>query len=98
MAAGGGTFLDELFDCFASFAGALLNSTEQFLILALDVREIVIRELGPLLFQLARHDGPIAGDSKFVHGAKLWAQRLPAMGLNPTEGEPGSRPAGRTMG
>jgi hypothetical protein len=54
--------------------------------------------LGPLLFQLARHDGPIAGDSKFVHGAKLWAQRLPAMGLNPTEGEPGSRPAGRTMG
>jgi len=32
------------------FAGALLNPTVQFVVLALDVLEIIIRELGPLLF------------------------------------------------
>jgi hypothetical protein len=52
-AAGGTGLLDGLFDRFSGFAGALLDPTVQFVVLALDELKIVIRELGPLLFQLA---------------------------------------------
>ena len=70
MAAAGGTrFLNRLFDRFAAFAGPLLTSAHQFFMLAFGVLQIVIRELGPLLFQLALGDVPVALDFEFVHSA-----------------------------
>jgi hypothetical protein len=60
LAAAGRGFLDGLFDRFPSFAGALLNAAHQFIVLALGASEIVIRELGPLLFQLALGNVPVA--------------------------------------
>src|ERR1035437_690822 len=66
-AAGGAGFLERLFDRFAGFAGALLNPANKFFLLAFGILEIVIRELGPLLFQLALGNVPVAFDFKFVH-------------------------------
>jgi hypothetical protein len=68
-AAGGAGFLERLFDRFPGFAGALLNSANKFFVLAFGVLEIVIRELGPLLFQLALGDVPVAFDFEFIHSA-----------------------------
>jgi hypothetical protein len=67
LAAAGRGFLDGLFDRFTGFAGALLNAAQQFIMLAFGALEIVIRELGPFLFQLALGDVPVAFDFKFVH-------------------------------
>jgi hypothetical protein len=68
LAATAGTgFLDRLFYDFTGFPGALLNPAEQFVVLALDVLEIVIRKLGPLLFQFALGDVPVALDFECVH-------------------------------
>src|ERR1035437_5896046 len=67
--AGGAGFLDRLFDCFAGCARALLNPANQFFLLAFDVLEIVIRELGPFLFQLALGDVPVAFDFEFGHNS-----------------------------
>jgi hypothetical protein len=61
-AAGGAGILDGLFDCFPGFAGALLNPANQFFLLAFGELEIVIREFGPLLFQLALGHVPVALD------------------------------------
>jgi len=69
--AGRGEFLDGLFDRFTGFAGSLLNLTEQFFALALAELEIVIRKLGPFLFQLALGNVPIAFDFEFVHNSSL---------------------------
>jgi len=69
--AGGTAFRDDFFDRFARFAGALLNATQQFILLAFGELEIVIRELGPLLFQLALGDVPVAFDFEFVHIASF---------------------------
>jgi hypothetical protein len=66
-AAGGAGFLDGLFDRFTGFAGALLNAANQFFLLAFGVLEIVIRELGPFLFQLALGDVPVAFDFECGH-------------------------------
>ena len=62
-----------LFDGRTGFAGGLLDSTEQFLMLALDILEVVIRELGPLLFQLALGDVPVAFDFEFVHTSSFFS-------------------------
>src|ERR1035437_9983315 len=59
---GGAGFLDRLFDRLAGFAGALLNPANKFFLLACGVLEIVIRELSPLLLQLAFGDVPVAFD------------------------------------
>jgi hypothetical protein len=67
LRAAGAGFFDSVFDHFTGFTGALLNPTEQFVVLALDVLEIVIGELGPSLFQLALSDVPVALDFKCVH-------------------------------
>jgi hypothetical protein len=69
FAAAGRGFLDGLFDRFPGFAGALLNAAQQFSLLAFGELEIVIRKLGPLLFQLALGDVPVAFDFEFVHSA-----------------------------
>src|ERR1035438_4819631 len=68
-AAGGAGFLERLLDRFAGFPGALLNSANKLFLLAFGVLEIVIRELGPLLFQLPFGDVPVAFDFKCVHNA-----------------------------
>src|ERR1017187_979723 len=66
-AAGGAGFLERLLNRFAGFAGALLNPANKLFLLAFGVLEIVIRELGPLLFQLALGDVPVAFNFEFVH-------------------------------
>jgi hypothetical protein len=71
LRAAGTSFFDCFFDHFSGFAGALLNPTEQFVLLALNVLEIVICELGPLLFQLALGDVPVAFDFKCVHSGSF---------------------------
>jgi hypothetical protein len=62
LTAAGGSFLDGLFDRFTGFASALLNAAQQFIVFAFGALEIVIRELGPLLFQLTLGDVPVALD------------------------------------
>jgi len=44
-----------------------LNPPQQFLGLAFDVLKFVIRELGPLLFQLSFDDVAVTFDFEFVH-------------------------------
>jgi hypothetical protein len=69
LAAAGGSFVDGLFDRFPGFAGALLDAAQQYILFAFDELEIVIRELGPLLLQLAFGDVPVAFDFEFSHSA-----------------------------
>jgi len=99
-AASGAGFLEGLFDHFAGFARALLNPANQFILLAFGVLEIVIRELGPFLFQLALGDVPVAFDFECRHNGDfccafglllsqlIWrsyvARWFFAMGCNPT--------------
>jgi hypothetical protein len=63
----GAGFFDHFFDRFAGFASALLNTAKQFFLLAFGVLEIVVREFGPLLFQLAFGDVPVAFDFECRH-------------------------------
>ena len=64
---GGAGLLERLFNRFPGFAGALLNSADQFVRLAFDELEIVIRELRPFLFQFALGDVPVAFDFECCH-------------------------------
>src|ERR1035438_5852663 len=66
-AAGGAGFLERLLNRFSGFPGALLNPANKFFLLAFGELEIVIRELGPLLFQLALGDVPVALNFEFIH-------------------------------
>ena len=66
-AAGRAVFLDRLFDSLTGFAGALLNAPQQLLLLAFHELEVVFSELGPLLFEFALGDVPVAFDFKFGH-------------------------------
>jgi len=45
--------LTGIFESFTGFASAFLNTTQQFILLAFGKLGTVIREIGPLLFQLA---------------------------------------------
>src|ERR1017187_8279352 len=74
--AGGAGFLDRLFDRFAGFARALLNPANKFFLLAFGVLEIVIRELSPLLLQLAFGDVPVAFDFECGAGGAGFLDRL----------------------
>ncbi len=79
-AAGGREFLENFFNDFSSFASALLNAAEQFLLLAFDELEVVVCELRPLLFQFALGNVPVAFDFEFVHcrlGLDLMRHRPP---------------------
>ena len=60
-------FLDGPVHRLASFTCALLNPPDQLFMFAFGVLKIVIRELGPLLFQLAFDDVPIALDFECRH-------------------------------
>src|SRR5664279_4976379 len=68
-AARGAGFLEHLLDRLAGFPGALLNPANKFFLLAFGVLEIVIRELGPFLFQLALGDVPVAFDFECSHNS-----------------------------
>lgn len=63
----GAGFLHGLFACFIGFAGSLLNPADKFFLLAFVELQIVIREPGPFLFQLAFGDASIAFDFEFGH-------------------------------
>jgi hypothetical protein len=67
--ASGAGFFQGFLDRFAGFARALLNPADQFVLLAFDVLEIVIRELGPFLFQLALGDVPVAFNFECGHNS-----------------------------
>jgi len=69
--AGMAGFLHGLFDRFAGFARAFLNPSDQFFLFAFGELEIVIRELGPFLFQLAFGDVPVAFDFKCCHNVTV---------------------------
>jgi len=51
--------LDDLFDRFTGFASEFLNPADQFFLFAFHVLKVAIRELGPLLLQLAFGDVPV---------------------------------------
>ena len=67
VATRGQGFLENFFNYFSGFAGALLNAAKQFLLLAFHELEIVVSELGPLLFQFALGNVPVAFDFELVH-------------------------------
>jgi hypothetical protein len=62
-----GLLSGRFFDCFTGFAGVLLNPTKQFLGLAFDILEFVVRELGQFLFQLTLNDVAVAFDFERGH-------------------------------
>ena len=69
---GAGTALVQFFfDGFAGFARGLLDAADQFLCLAFGVLEVVIRQLGPFLFELALGDVPVAFDFECIHNCYL---------------------------
>ena len=72
VAAGGSGFLDRLLDRFTDFAGALLNSAKHFFMLPFGELQIVIRELGSFLFQLAFGDVPVAFNFECSHNGTVY--------------------------
>jgi len=68
--AGGAGFIECLFDRLAGCTRALLNPANQFLGLAFGKLEIVVRKLGPFLFQLAFGNVPVAFDFECVHNGE----------------------------
>jgi hypothetical protein len=59
----GATFGESLGDFFWVLTGAFLDAADQFIFLALDKLQVVIRELREFLFQLAFGDVPVAFES-----------------------------------
>ena len=64
---GRAVFFDGDFYGFTTFASAFLDTTDQFFLLAFDELEIVIRERGPFLFEVALDDVPVAFDFECCH-------------------------------
>ena len=81
------------FDLFAQgllrLAGALLQPSEEFFLLALREKEIVVGEAGVFLLQLAGDFVPSAFEGEFGHGVMLLsvkgreAEGFPPMPLEP---------------
>lgn len=63
--------VDGFLNRLAGFAGAFLDAAQHFLLPACDVLKIVVGELGPLLFQFAHGDVPVALDFEYVHNWRL---------------------------
>jgi hypothetical protein len=72
IATAGRGFFDGLLDRFTGFAGALLNAAQQFILFAFGELKVVIRELGPLLLQLAFGNVPITFDFECCHNALVY--------------------------
>jgi hypothetical protein len=66
-ATAGRGFLNGFLDRFTGFTRALLDAAQQFFLLSFGPLKIGIREFGPLLFQFALGDIPVAFDFKFIH-------------------------------
>ena len=64
---GGASVINGLLYGIKGRAGALLNPAIQFIMLALDKLEIIIRQAGPFLLQLAFSDVPVAFNFKCIH-------------------------------
>jgi hypothetical protein len=47
--------------------GALLDAAEEFVLLSVEILQIVVGELSPLLFEFALDEVPVAFDFEFVH-------------------------------
>jgi hypothetical protein len=60
-------FVHGAFDFFPGLAGAFLDAADQFVFLALDKLEIVIRKLREFLFQLALGNVPVSFDGQSAH-------------------------------
>ena len=60
-------FLDGLLDRFTCLSGDFLNPAQELILLALGILEIIVRELGPLLFQFSLDHVPITLDLELVH-------------------------------
>ena len=60
-------FVHGAFDFFLGLAGAFLDAPDQFVFLALDELEVVIRKLREFLFQLALGNVPVSFDSESAH-------------------------------
>ncbi len=58
---------DGVFDGFAGLAGAALDAADEFVHFAVCVLEVVVGEVGPLLFEFAFDDVPVAFDFEFSH-------------------------------
>jgi hypothetical protein len=59
--------MDGFFNGFASFAGALLNPSQQFILRAFGEGQVVIRERAPFLFQFTFGYVPVAFNLEFRH-------------------------------
>jgi len=59
--------MDGLLHGSQGLAGAFLNPAIQLIVLAFDVLEVVIRQVGPFLLQFALGDVPVAFDFEGVH-------------------------------
>ena len=59
--------LEGIFHGFLACAGALLDASQKFVVLAFDKLEIIIGQGGPLFFEFALDDVPVAFDFKFGH-------------------------------
>ena len=60
-------FPDGGFNGFTAFACAFLNASNKLIQLAFDELEVIISELGPLLFEVALDDVPVAFDFECCH-------------------------------
>jgi hypothetical protein len=65
--AGRAGLVDGLLHLLPRFTGSLLDAADQFALLAFNELKIVIGELGPLLFQFAFDDIPVAFHFQRVH-------------------------------
>jgi hypothetical protein len=65
------TFTEGLGNFFVVLTGAFLDATDQFIFLAPDELQIIIRELGEFLFQLALGNVPVSFEDKCAHITSL---------------------------
>lgn len=74
------TFLafDYLADLFSALAEFLLKPADELVFLSLRIFEVVVSQLGVLLFELAFDLVPGAFDLEFVHINDSFSNRLPA--------------------
>jgi hypothetical protein len=66
IAVSAGSF-DGLFHRFTGFSGALLDAAQQFVLFAFEVLEVIVGEIGPLLFEGAFDDVPVTFDFECCH-------------------------------
>ena len=65
------TFGKSLADLFFVLTGTLLYATDQFIFLALDELQIIVRKLREFLLQLALGNVPVSFEDKCAHNATL---------------------------